>query len=149
MNLGVKGRDVGENWGTTKGNVALFQGTATDSTQQLDKVSTLILDEYRRMMIIRKARELNLLTVFLTVLMSVGVLVLAYLLQPVIHPKQGQTSCPMDPYNALPCGGYTTCTGTLFINYNETSVCVSECFCDCPIDRDGLACEHFAYGKFY
>ena len=112
----------------------------------LDDVSTLILDEYRRLMIIKKARDLNLVAVFLTVIMCVGVLILAYILQPIVHPKPLYTSCPVDPSNHLICGGYTTCSGTSFLTINGTNTCTSGCFCDCPIDRDGNACEIFAYG---
>ena len=82
----------------------------------------------------------------LTVIMCVGVLILAYILQPIVHPKPLYTSCPVDPSNHLICGGYTTCSGTSFLTINGTNTCTSGCFCDCPIDRDGNACEIFAYG---
>ena len=71
----MQGRSPTEAWGTTKGNLSLMKGMNGDK-KAFDNVSTLILDEYRRMMIIKKARDLNLLTVFLTLIMSVGVLVL-------------------------------------------------------------------------
>ena len=92
----MQGRSPTEAWGTTNGNLSLMKGMNGDE-KALDNVSTLILDEYRRMMIIKKARDLNLLTVFLTLIMSVGVLVLAYFIQPVIHPKPLYASCPIDP----------------------------------------------------
>ena len=141
----MQGRSPTEAWGTTNGNLSMMKGMNGDE-KSLDNVSTLILDEYRRMMIIKKARDLNLLTVFLTLIMSVGVLVLAYFIQPVIHPKPLYASCPIDPNNHLICGGYTSCSGTSFSIINGTNTCTSDCFCDCPIDRDGNACELFAYG---
>lgn len=141
----MKGRSPTDSWGTAKGNIGLMKGMG-GNTKAMDDISTLILDEYRRMMIIKKARDLNLLAVFLTVILSAGVLVLAYALQPIIYPKPLYTSCPIDPNNHLICGGYTVCSGTSFSIINGTSTCASDCFCDCPIDRDGTACEMFAYG---
>ena len=51
----------------------------------LDDVSTLILDEYRRLMIIKKARDLNLVAVFLTVITLLGFYF--WLHSPCVHPN--------------------------------------------------------------
>mgnify|MGYP000611668627 CR=1 FL=1 len=52
----MQGRSPTEAWGTTNGNLSMMKGMNGDE-KALDNVSTLILDEYRRMMIIKKARE--------------------------------------------------------------------------------------------
>ena len=71
-----------------------MMGTMMGNKLALNETTALIVDEYRRIEIVRKARILNCVACFATVFGSALILVLAYITQPILYPSLEFPDCP-------------------------------------------------------
>ena len=122
-----------------------MMGSMMGDKLALNETTALIVDEYRRIEIVRKARILNFVACFATIFGSTLILVLAYITQPILYPSLEFPDCPQDDAGVR-CSGSGDCmTGNTIVA--ATANCTTAlCYCKCNLDRVGESCGQFDLG---
>ena len=98
-----------------------------------DENRRLIDDEFRRRVIVKKAKRLFILASVITWFVFVGMSVALFYLGPLINPTTPHESCPRAE-DGQECSGRGACAG------------VNGTVCFCPIEWEGDRCERFSGG---
>ena len=141
MNAGIRGRvPRAGKWSTAK----FFKGVGSGNKEALDETTVLILDEFRRLEIVRKARTMHLYALTATIIGSACILVVAHLTQPILYPYVEHSDCPIG--NSFErCSSHGICMNGNAPVAGGTN-CTGQCYCKCNLERIGEACEHFDVG---
>ena len=122
MQAGLHGREPKDgSWGVT------MKGTLGDHQTDID-------DQFRRMMIVRKAKRLFVMATVGTFSLFIGMSVALFFVGPLINPLPETDVCPSNQETGQICSGRGACPG------------VNGTICLCPIEWEGPACERFAAG---
>jgi hypothetical protein len=122
-----------------------MMGSMMGDKPALNETTALIIDEYRRMEIVRKARIMNCVACFATVSGSALILILAYITQPILYPSPEFPKCPQDDAGVR-CSGSGTCmTGNVLVAA-DANCTTALCYCKCNLDRVGESCGQFDLG---
>merc|ERR1711871_3142 len=98
-----------------------------------DENRQLIDDQFRRMVIVKRAKKLYILSTILTWFIFIGLSVALFFVGPLIHSEPVKETCPLGE-NGQECSGRGACQG------NNGTVCF------CPIEWEGNTCERFSAG---
>jgi hypothetical protein len=98
-----------------------------------DENRRLIDDEFRRRVIVKKAKRLFVAATAITWLLFVGLSVALFYLGPLINPTISNDECPRGE-EGQECSGRGACPG------------VNGTVCFCPIEWEGERCERFSGG---
>ena len=101
-------------------------GTEDDNRRVID-------DEFRRQVVVKKAKRLFILATTITWSIFIGLSVALFYLGPLIHPIKENDRCPLGE-NGKECSGRGACPG------------VNGTVCFCPIEWEGETCERFSAG---
>ena len=120
MQAGLHGREPKDgSWGIT------MKGTLGDHQTDID-------DQFRRMMIVRKAKRLFIMATVGTFTLFIGMSAALFFLGPMINPLPPSDVCPVNEGKV--CSGRGACPG------------VNGTVCLCPIEWEGASCDKFAAG---
>ena len=143
MSAGIKGRvPLDGQWGFGK---KYMMSVGSTKKPALDETTALIVDEYRRMEIVRKARTMNFIALFATLFGSTTILILAYLTQPILYPSVESPDCPLGD-TGVRCSGAGACMTGISPVAAGTNCTTAQCHCKCNLDRVGDACQYFDVG---
>ena len=98
-----------------------------------DRNRQIIDDQFRRMVIVKKAKKLFILSTVLTWCIFISLSVTLFYVGPLIHPITASDICPVDD-RGQECSGRGACPGV------NGTVCV------CPIEWEGGYCQRFSAG---